>query len=45
MGATSVFDGRVKAVIVPKERALDIDTELDLAFAEFLMSRSEKKQQ
>ena len=43
MRATSVFDGRVKAVIVPKERALDIDTELDLAFAEFLLSRSETK--
>lgn len=42
MRARSVFDGRVKAVIVPKERALDIDTELDLAFAEFLMSRPEK---
>jgi CMP-N-acetylneuraminic acid synthetase len=37
--ATSVFDGKVKAVVVPKERALDIDTELDLAFAEFLMTR------
>jgi N-acylneuraminate cytidylyltransferase len=39
MRATSVFDGNVKAVVVPKERALDIDTELDLAFAEFLMTR------
>jgi len=39
MRATSVFDGKVKAVVVPKERALDIDTELDLAFAEFLMTR------
>ena len=35
--ANSMFEGRVKAVVVPSERALDIDTELDLRFAEFLM--------
>lgn len=35
--ATSIFDGRVKAVIVPEERGIDIDTELDFAFAEFLL--------
>jgi N-acylneuraminate cytidylyltransferase len=39
MRANSLFDGKIKAVIVPKERALDIDTELDLAFAEFLLAR------
>jgi CMP-N-acetylneuraminic acid synthetase len=27
-------------VIVPPERAVDIDTELDFAFAEFLLSRA-----
>eukprot|EP00831_Metopus_contortus_P009286 TRINITY_DN13586_c0_g1_i1.p4 TRINITY_DN13586_c0_g1~~TRINITY_DN13586_c0_g1_i1.p4 ORF type:complete len:232 (-),score=62.73 TRINITY_DN13586_c0_g1_i1:48-743(-) len=35
-----VFQGRVKAVVIPAERALDIDTELDFAFAEFLMERT-----
>jgi CMP-N-acetylneuraminic acid synthetase len=37
-----IFDGRVKAVIVPKERSLDIDTELDWQFAEFLLARRGK---
>lgn len=32
-----VFSGRVRAVPVPPERALDIDTELDFRIAEFLM--------
>lgn len=35
----SLFAGRVKAVEIPAERAVDIDTELDFAFAEFLMER------
>lgn len=36
-----VFEGRVRAVIVPAERALDIDTPLDFQIAECLMgSRS-----
>lgn len=39
MNHTGVFHGRVKAVEVPAERAVDIDTELDFAFAEFLMER------
>jgi N-acylneuraminate cytidylyltransferase len=38
--AHSQFEGRVKAVVVPAERALDIDTELDFKFAEFLLSQS-----
>lgn len=37
--ANSMFEGRVKAVIVPAERAVDIDTELDFKFAEFLMKQ------
>ena len=37
--ATSIFEGKVKSVLVPDERALDIDTELDLKFAEFLLSQ------
>ena len=33
-----IFSGRVRAVEVPTERAIDIDTELDFRFAEFLIS-------
>lgn len=40
LSSGSLFDGRIRAVVVPTERALDIDTELDLEFAEFLLSRS-----
>lgn len=34
-----IFGGRVRAVLVPKERAIDIDTLLDFETAEFLMKR------
>ncbi len=37
--SNGIFEGRVLAVEVPSERAVDIDTELDFQFAEFLMSR------
>jgi CMP-N-acetylneuraminic acid synthetase len=33
----AVFEGRVKAVLVPKERAVDIDTLLDFQLAECLL--------
>jgi N,N'-diacetyl-8-epilegionaminate cytidylyltransferase len=33
-----LLDGKVRATIVPAERSVDIDTELDLAFAEFLLN-------
>ena len=36
---TTVFDGKVITVEVPKERALDIDTPLDLMLAEFLLQK------
>lgn len=39
MNHRGLFDGRVKAVEIPPQRAIDIDTELDFAFAEFLMER------
>jgi N-acylneuraminate cytidylyltransferase len=39
MRAEQIFAGQVVAVRVPEERALDIDTELDFAFAEFMMAR------
>ncbi len=35
----SIFDGRMKSVLIPDERAIDIDTELDFTFAEFLVSK------
>ncbi len=37
LSATSLFQGRVQAVVVPPERALDIDTEFDFRIAEFLL--------
>lgn len=36
--ASSLYDGHVVAVEVPADRSLDIDTETDLAFAEFLLA-------
>jgi N-acylneuraminate cytidylyltransferase len=41
LSATSIFQGKVKAVVVPSERALDIDTELDIRVAEFLLRQQE----
>ena len=40
LNASSMFEGRLRAVVVPAVRALDIDTELDFKFAEFLLSQS-----
>jgi N-acylneuraminate cytidylyltransferase len=37
LNADSMFDGNVRAILIPPERALDIDTELDFKFAEFLL--------
>jgi N-acylneuraminate cytidylyltransferase len=37
---SAIFQGKVKAVVVPPERAIDIDTQLDFDFAEFLLKRS-----
>ena len=39
--AGGIFEGRVKGVLVPNERALDIDTELDFLVAETLMHGKE----
>jgi N,N'-diacetyl-8-epilegionaminate cytidylyltransferase len=38
----SLFSGRVKTVVLPRERAIDIDTELDFEIAEFLYLRRQK---
>jgi len=37
MRARGIFEGNVRVVVVPPERALDIDTELDFKIAEYLM--------
>ena len=42
--ATSLFTGTVRAVEVPVERAIDIDTQFDFEIAEFLMSKRYSKQ-
>lgn len=42
MQKDGVFSGRTKAYVMPPERSVDIDRELDFVFAEFLMSRREK---
>lgn len=38
MTSNSIFEGDIKAIVIPEERAIDIDNELDFQFAEFLMS-------
>ena len=44
MNLDSIFAGRVRAVLVPRERAVDIDTPLDFDMAEFLMQRRLKSE-
>jgi N-acylneuraminate cytidylyltransferase len=39
MQSSRIFDGRVRAVLVPRERALDIDTRFDMTIAEALVGR------
>lgn len=39
MNSSGIFEGRVKSVLIPEERAIDIDTELDFQFAEFIMNK------
>ena len=39
LSAPSLFSGRVRAIHVPAERAIDIDTLLDFEIAEYLMKR------
>ena len=43
MSKAGVFAGRVGAVMVPRERAVDIDTLLDFRFAEFLLQEGMAK--
>jgi CMP-N-acetylneuraminic acid synthetase len=43
--ATSIYDGETRAVILPKSHCVDIDTEEDIEYAEFLLSRRAKEKQ
>ena len=36
---SSIFQGRVKSVMIPNERAIDIDTQFDFDIAEYLIKR------
>jgi N,N'-diacetyl-8-epilegionaminate cytidylyltransferase len=38
LAANSIFEGKVRVVVVPAERALDIDTEFDFKIAELLLN-------
>lgn len=42
METETLWDGRVGAVEIPAEHAVDIDGELDFSFAEFLLERRER---
>ena len=44
LNTSSILKGKVKAMVVPEERALDIDTELDFEIAEFLMNKRSKRE-
>jgi CMP-N-acetylneuraminic acid synthetase len=43
MRATSLYDGTVRAVEIPAERSLDIDTELDFVLAELVSRRRHRE--
>ena len=40
INSSGIFEGQVKGVEIPVERALDIDTELDWKFAEFMIKKN-----
>jgi N-acylneuraminate cytidylyltransferase len=43
--AESCWEGRVSAVVIPRERAVDIDSEMDLLWAEFLLAHGAAQRQ
>jgi N-acylneuraminate cytidylyltransferase len=42
MKHNAIFEGRVKSIYVPTDRAIDIDTLLDFQIAEYLISLRKK---
>ena len=42
LGTNRILDGKTRAIVIPKDRALDIDDLLDFQFAEFLLGKTEK---
>ena len=40
--SNSIYDGETRAVVLPRTHCLDIDTEDDIEFAEYLLNKSEK---
>ena len=42
LNTKNIFDGKVKGIEIPAIRALDIDTELDFEFAQFILERHSK---
>ena len=43
LNKNSIFEGRVRQVIVPKERSIDIDTLLEVEIAEYMIKKNEPK--
>lgn len=43
LSGTRIFDGKVRAVEIPRERALDIDTEYDMLIAEAMVGKPAAK--
>lgn len=43
LASNGLFEGRVKATLVPRDRALDIDTEYDFRIAELLLSEASRR--
>lgn len=41
LGSDSIFSGKVRSLLIPEERAIDIDTLLDFRFAEYLITQNE----
>ena len=39
LSATSIYDGDTRAMILPKSHCVDIDTEDDISYAEFLLAK------
>ena len=39
LSATSIYDGDTRAIILPKSHCVDIDTEDDISYAEFLLAK------